>query len=105
MKLIAVGILCLTAVLAVTLENCKCRPGLVPKETGDGIQCSGIVLKIITPCNIPYEPSCKCTGDVSSIKKTKDGVWCVKSESGKEVKKWDCENKEEWDEYKKKQEN
>lgn len=105
MKIIAVSLLCLTVALAVTLEDCECHPGLIPKDTGNGIKCFGILLRIVTPCNIPYEPSCKCTGDVTSVKKTKDGVSCIKSENRKVIKEWNCENREDWEEYKKKQEN
>lgn len=83
------------------LDDCKCGPGLEARETSDGVKCVGILKKIITPCNLPRIPRCVCTGEAtSSVNSAKDGSYCLHSEKGVEIKRWDCENKEEWDEYK-----
>lgn len=47
-------------------------------------------------CNIPEAPKCLCTGKMTSVLKDKTGLWCIEFDSGKEVKRWRCQNKIEW---------
>lgn len=84
------------------LSDCKCGEGQQAQKTPEGVKCLGILTKIIVPCNVPRIPTCRCTGDATaSVNSANEGSYCVQSKEGKEVKRWDCENKEEWAEYKK----
>lgn len=84
------------------LSDCKCGEGQEAQKTPEGVKCLGIVTKIILPCNLPRIPRCLCTGDATaSVNSVDEGSYCVQNDNGREVKRWNCENKEDWDEYKK----
>ncbi|KAJ8933622.1 hypothetical protein NQ318_002820 [Aromia moschata] len=51
------------------------------------------------PCNLPEKPFCECSGDVTAIRVDSDGTWCAKYSKGVLLKKWNCENRVEWESY------
>lgn len=81
-------------------ETCKCQPGFEPKQNKDGEwRCAGKLLKIIEPCNLPRSPQCKCSGGANGVLTDATGVHCIISENGVEKKRWDCDNKEEFEAF------
>lgn len=106
MKYILLGALLVILANGDEVPDCKCSPGTEAKQTPEGPKCLGIRTKIILPCNLPKIPTCLCTGDATaSVNSVKEGSYCVQNEDGKEVKRWDCENAEEWEEYNKNKDN
>lgn len=90
----------LSLVAADEKEDCKCQPGFEAKQNKEGEwRCAGKLLKIIEPCNLPRSPQCKCTGGANGIVTDASGVHCSISENGVEKKRWDCDNKEEFEEF------
>lgn len=84
----------------LTVENCKCWTGYKASKSSEGtVQCEGIMLLNIRPCNVPEPPECKCTGEVNGILNDGTGTYCSLRMKGQEVKKWKCENEEEWKKY------
>lgn len=83
----------------LTLENCKCWTGYEPAKNGDKIECQGKLILSLRPCNVPEPPQCKCTGEVNGILNDGTGTYCSYSVKGENVKKWKCENEEEWTKY------
>lgn len=80
------------------LSDCKCWEGYKAKKTDDGVRCIGVLLLHAMECNEPKRPDCKCTGNVGGILYDTTGTWCTKNEK-EELKKWACENKEEWETF------
>ncbi|KAF2896902.1 hypothetical protein ILUMI_09275 [Ignelater luminosus] len=92
--------------LAVSVTNakpspkeCKCWDGYEPKIGADGPECSGISILRTVPCNESQPPQCKCSGNVTGILKDETGIWCSTYAEGKETKRWECENKDEWNKF------
>lgn len=85
--------------LADELENCKCWSGYEPASTPEGVLCQGIYLLHTMECNIPQPPRCICNSDATGILTDKTGIWCAQYFRGKEIRRWHCENKEDWDKY------
>lgn len=81
------------------LENCKCPDGYVAAKNDNGLICNGIFLKAIMPCNLPHRPRCVCSPPVTAILSEHGGVWCYQARRGIEIKRWPCENTDEWDEF------
>lgn len=52
-------------------------------------------------CNEPQKPQCKCTNNASGILTDATGTYCTQYSEGIQLRKWDCENSEEWSNYKK----
>lgn len=80
-------------------ENCKCWDGYEANNGPDGPECRGILLLHSMPCNEPQPPQCKCSGNVTGILKDETGIWCSTYAEGKEVKRWSCENAEDWKKF------
>ncbi|KAK4874982.1 hypothetical protein RN001_014342 [Aquatica leii] len=78
-------------------KECKCWDGYQPNDNGS--ECVGVLILHVMQCNIPQAPRCKCSGDVSGILSDKTGIWCTTYKSGKELKRWECENKTEWQKF------
>lgn len=95
--------LLLLAVFALTsadeLSDCKCWTGYQAAKTPEGIYCNGIYLFHTMECNVPEPPRCVCNSDATGILTDKTGTWCSQYFRGKELKRWHCENKQEWEEY------
>lgn len=83
-----------------SLEDCKCWAGYEPQKNKDGqAECHGTFLLTIRPCNVPEPPQCKCSGEVNGILNDGTGTYCSYRVKGEEVKKWKCENEDEWKKY------
>lgn len=101
-SLINLTFLSLTFVISQSsTETCKCWDGYEPRNGTDGPECAGVFLRNVMPCNIPALPKCECTGNVSRIIIERQVTWCSTVQDGKEIKRWRCENKKEWEEYEK----
>lgn len=105
MQIIIVGLMFLTATLVAILEDCRCGPGTLTLNTWNGIESLDVLYE---NCNIMYYSFAsklyKCRCNLISINKDTNGLWCVAFENGKETK-WNVENQEELNEYKKKKNN
>ncbi|XP_017770111.1 PREDICTED: uncharacterized protein LOC108557909 [Nicrophorus vespilloides] len=108
MGLMVKSVLCLAFLVCVygqkvtKLEDCNCWEGYEAKQDNDGkIMCQGKMVLALKPCNLPEAPKCVCTEDtVTGILSDAEGTWCNQRKAGKEVKRWPCENKDEWSAYK-----
>ncbi|KAJ8933621.1 hypothetical protein NQ318_002819 [Aromia moschata] len=78
------------------LAKCKCWEGYQPQKWEKRVQCFGILLLNVQDCNVPERPKCVCSGNVTGILSDSSGVWCSEYTSGKDHRKWECENKEDW---------
>ncbi|CAH1110136.1 unnamed protein product [Psylliodes chrysocephalus] len=88
--------------LSITMANtrmCKCWDGYRVDFGKNGPQCVAMNQYHIMPCNMIKSPKCKCSGVVSNILKDRTGTWCTRYNRGKELKRWPCENIEEWDDF------
>ncbi|XP_017768219.1 PREDICTED: uncharacterized protein LOC108556560 [Nicrophorus vespilloides] len=86
--------------LEYTLEECKCGEGYkAEKNEGGKVECLGVMVAHAKPCNLPEVPKCVCSEEVSAILTDAEGSWCTNGK-GDSKKKWACENKADWDEYK-----
>lgn len=83
------------------LSDCKCWAGFEAKKSESGVKCFGTGLLHIMDCNEPERPDCKCSGEVSGKLSDASGMWCTQL-AADGLKKWACENKEEWDKFFKK---
>lgn len=101
MKFTILALLAVTYVLADDdITKCKCNEGYEARKDPDGkVKCYGILLKAIMPCNLVSHPKCKCSEPVTSVLTDANGTWCTQFTKGKEIKRWECENKEEWEEF------
>ncbi|XP_018563876.1 uncharacterized protein LOC108905487 [Anoplophora glabripennis] len=81
------------------LSDCKCWEGYKATKTNEGVRCQGILLLHAMDCNVPERPKCVCTGNVTGILTDSSGTWCSEYANGKEQRKWECENKAEWDKF------
>lgn len=88
-------------------SECKCWEGFA--ETNDTIaqetdyRCLGATFQTYNRrhyCNEPKSPTCECTNATSFVIDD-SGVHCVQYSQGHELKRWDCENTEEWSNYNK----
>ncbi|KAK5641184.1 hypothetical protein RI129_009731 [Pyrocoelia pectoralis] len=75
-------------------ETCKCWEGY--KAKGDGSECVGILVRPVMACNEPEPPPCKCTENATDIINESTGLWCRNYVKGVEIKRWRCENQDEW---------
>ncbi|XP_023021608.2 uncharacterized protein [Leptinotarsa decemlineata] len=92
--------LLIASISADELSDCKCQEGFTPqKDEIDGVNCHGVVLKSILPCNIVFKPDCECGDDATSVVQDSSGTWCGRFTDGKEDKRWECENREDWDAF------
>lgn len=90
----------ISVAFADELSDCKCLEGYRPDKTPEGVvMCYGIFNKALAPCNLVQRPRCKCGPEVTGILSDASGVWCVKNVRGKQIKRWQCENREEWEDF------
>ncbi|XP_019870789.1 uncharacterized protein LOC109599267 [Aethina tumida] len=100
MSLQALAVLTLLLTPAISSrQTCVCFTGYEPIYVNDGWLCEHNYR--IYPCNAVEGPKCVCSGEESNVLRDKAGVSCVLYKKGKEIKRWPCENQEEWDEFKK----
>ncbi|KAF5295148.1 hypothetical protein FQR65_LT10536 [Abscondita terminalis] len=85
------------SISAKPLEGCNCWEGY--KANGDGTECQGILVRPVMPCNEPEPPQCKCSTDATDILNEDTGLWCRTYVKGVEVKRWKCENQDEWGKF------
>lgn len=86
----------------LTEETCKCWEGYEPQLFQDGeVACIGWLLPTLMECNVPEPPRCVCSGEVTGILTDSSGTWCSIYSKGEEIKRWACENKEDWRRYNK----
>lgn len=87
-------------VFADEISDCTCLEGYRPQLDEDGkAMCYGIHVKAFAPCNMIKKPTCQCGPEVTGILNDASGVWCVTYNRGRRVKKWRCENREEWETF------
>ncbi|KAJ8933623.1 hypothetical protein NQ318_002821 [Aromia moschata] len=89
----------LSSSLALELSECKCHTGFEPKAIEERVKCVGTYVTTTKPCNVPERPSCKCSGNVSAILNNIEGTWCLEYARGLELRRWPCENQEEWERF------
>ncbi|XP_076268808.1 uncharacterized protein LOC143201565 [Rhynchophorus ferrugineus] len=87
------------------LSSCKCWENYKADMGDNGLQCIALDQFHIMPCNMPKSPKCICSGGISSILKDESGTWCTKYSKGEELRRWPCENRQEWDDFLKKNPN
>ncbi|KAF5284415.1 hypothetical protein FQA39_LY17090 [Lamprigera yunnana] len=75
-------------------STCKCWDGY--KVNVDGTECQGILVRPVMPCNEPEPPQCKCNQNATDILNEDTGLWCRTFTKGAEIKRWKCENQDEW---------
>lgn len=80
-------------------EECSCWKGYEAIYKDDQWKCSGIYVRRSMECNLPEVPVCECSSDATAIMQDRKGIWCIKYKRGREVRRWLCENMEEWAEY------
>ena len=95
------GLFAVAFVLADEVDDCKCPDGYHATKDANtgGAICSGDRVFALRPCNVPQRPRCVCGEGVTAITNDATGTWCTKSENGEEVKRWACENEDEWKEF------
>ncbi|KAG5877492.1 hypothetical protein JTB14_020855 [Gonioctena quinquepunctata] len=97
MKTLFLLTISIVSIFADELSDCKCNEGFTTQsDENGGVYCHGVVLKSILPCNITFKPDCVCSSDATSVVQDSSGTWCGRFIDGKEDKRWECENKEEW---------
>lgn len=96
----------LSALSIVMTEDCKCWTPLKSKIEDDKPKCVGSVwtqgdpgkytlMTLTQPCG--HTPLCLCGQRWEAV-----ALFCADfASNGTEIKKWDCQNKEEWDTFKK----
>ncbi|KAJ8934220.1 hypothetical protein NQ314_013498 [Rhamnusium bicolor] len=100
MKFFIVLLAVTSMVFANELSDCKCHVGYeAKKEESGAVKCYGIYIKAILPCNLPRRPRCVCSSTVTGIIHDDTGTWCGEFSKGREIRRWACENKEDWKEY------
>lgn len=79
--------------------NCNCWKGYEPEEQQDGtLACVGVYLLHIMDCNVVQPPRCHCT-KATGIITDKDGTACALFKRGREIRRWPCENRKEWETF------
>lgn len=79
--------------------TCSCWKGYEPQVQNDGtVACVGIYLFHIMNCNVLQPPRCECT-KASGIVTDKNGTFCALFNRGKEIRRWPCENRKEWNDF------
>ncbi|XP_030747930.1 uncharacterized protein LOC115876337 isoform X2 [Sitophilus oryzae] len=86
----------------ISTTSCKCWENYRADVGENGLQCVALDQFHIMPCNMPKSPKCICSGGISSILKDESGTWCTKYSNGEELRRWPCENRQEWDDFLKK---
>ncbi|CAG9856895.1 unnamed protein product [Phyllotreta striolata] len=90
-------------ILAEDLSDCKCKDGYsAHKDTYGNMYCRGNVVKSgksILPCNIIFKPDCVCSNEATSVVQDSSGTWCGRFIDSKEYRRWECENKEDWEAF------
>ncbi|XP_028140947.2 uncharacterized protein LOC114335000 [Diabrotica virgifera virgifera] len=82
------------------ISECKCKDGFsAVKDEHGNVYCQGVVLKSILPCNIVFKPDCVCSVEATSVVQDSSGTWCGRFIDGKEDRRWECENKAEWETF------
>lgn len=100
-SLVLLGLTLALSVLTSAENDCKCWQGYQPHQTKEGSTiCRGVMFLTELPCNIPEPPECKCSKNVTGIVTDATGTYCSTYSKGKEMERWSCENKEDWDRYK-----
>ncbi|XP_028130046.1 uncharacterized protein LOC114326045 [Diabrotica virgifera virgifera] len=101
------------AALAVALvkgdeiSDCKCNSLREPRKDPDGIvRCHAKrVFLLPVECNLPIYPDCTCSEPATAKTLTPDHETnrteysCTKYGHGKLIKKWPCENEDEWNKF------
>lgn len=80
-------------------DECNCSPGYIPKTEDGKLHCVGLRNGKIISC-IP-SPHCKCSTGAIKVNWGKNGEICASSYLN-QVKIWQCENKEDWKEFRNK---
>ncbi|CAH1105985.1 unnamed protein product, partial [Psylliodes chrysocephalus] len=84
-------------------SDCKCKEGYSPQnDTSGNVYCRGNVVKSvrsILPCNIIFKPDCTCGSEATSVVQDSSGTWCGRFIDGKEDRRWECENKNDWEAF------
>ncbi|KAJ3666014.1 hypothetical protein Zmor_001472 [Zophobas morio] len=110
--MIFLSILCLIHLVHLKDDPFSCQCWDDYEVTNDtileerGLECLGtswITFNKRHYCNEPQLPICACT-NASSILIDDTGTWCFHYNRSIPNRKWNCENKEEWNEYNEKYE-
>jgi hypothetical protein len=83
-----------------TSSECKCWDGY---EVTNNSYCLGVTWLTYNKdhkCNEPVIPDCKCTNITAKLIDA-EGTWCAFYQNGTQLKKWNCENTEDWNQYRK----
>lgn len=77
-------------------DGCICKIGSTPRRDVDGaIRCWQNDVFHITEC-ITKAPNCICTGVAVQVLETDKEVTCYEIDYNNIMRKWPCENKQDW---------
>ncbi|XP_028130050.1 uncharacterized protein LOC114326046 isoform X2 [Diabrotica virgifera virgifera] len=96
MKLVVLtlSIAIISMVVAEDHPKCTCQEGFYAKEDNSGsARCITFDKKYTLPCNTP---PCVCSGNLAEVRVSDEGLACSEFHFGAELKKWPCENKDDW---------
>ncbi|CAH0558763.1 unnamed protein product [Brassicogethes aeneus] len=97
-------VLCVLFVIAIAaqcqeLTSCKCWEDYSPNLINGSPKCVNNLFFHVVPCDLTKKPRCVCTGSTGIVTSGNGAVWCSVFEPGKDLKRWECENKAEWKAY------
>ncbi|XP_057667922.1 uncharacterized protein LOC130900931 [Diorhabda carinulata] len=80
-------------------EDCRCLDNYEARnDPKSGYKCYGLVSKVISNCNTIRRPKCLCT-DPTGVLTDATGTWCTEYRSGREIRRWSCENRNDWEAF------
>ncbi|CAH1181656.1 unnamed protein product [Phyllotreta striolata] len=78
------------------MDGCLCKIGSTPRRDFDGtIKCWQDDVYNITEC-MTKAPGCRCSDPTAEVLESDDEVVCSNLGIKNTVKRWPCENKDEW---------